>query len=59
MRSEAFGPVTKLTITGNTLAYADTGIMLIPGTPDAVLQGMATSNRFAHVTTEGREALRL
>jgi hypothetical protein len=48
----AFGPATNLTITGNTLAYADTGIVLIPGTPDAVLQGMATSNGFAHVNTK-------
>lgn len=48
----AFGPVTNLTIAGNTLAYTDTGIIMIPGTPNAVLQGMAASNRFAHVNTK-------
>jgi hypothetical protein len=48
----AFGPVTNLTITGNTLDYADTGIVLIPGTPDTVLQGMAAGNRFAQVNTK-------
>jgi hypothetical protein len=48
----AFGPVTNLTITGNMLDYADTGIVLIPGTPDTVLQEMAAGNRFAQVNTQ-------
>jgi hypothetical protein len=48
----AFGPVTNLTITGNMLDYADTGIVLIPGTPDTVLQEMEAGNRFAQVNTQ-------
>ena len=46
------GPVTSLRITGNMLDYADTGIVLIPGTPDAVLPEMAMDNRFAHMNTK-------
>lgn len=48
----AFGPVTNLGVTGNTLDYADTGIVLIPGAPDAMVQEMATDNHFAHVNTK-------
>ena len=44
--------MTSLTITGNMLDYADTGIVLIPGTPDAVLPEMAMDNRFAHMNTK-------
>ncbi len=48
----AFGPATNLGIAKNTLEYADTGIVLIPGTPDAVLQELAADNAFAHVNTK-------